>query len=45
MQFQINTASRVPIYRQLAEQVRSGIARGELQADEQLPSGGVDGVR
>ena len=38
MQFQINTASKVPIYRQLAEQIRSAIARGDLQPDEQLPS-------
>ena len=38
MQLQINTASRVPIYRQLTEQIRSAIARGDLQPDEQLPS-------
>lgn len=38
MQFQINTSSKVPIYRQLTEQIRSAIARGELQPDEQLPS-------
>ena len=38
MQFQINTASRVPIYRQLTEQIRSAIARGDLQAEQQLPS-------
>ena len=38
MQFQINTASRVPIYRQLTEQIRSAIARGDLQAEAQLPS-------
>jgi GntR family transcriptional regulator len=38
MQLQINTASRVPIYRQLREQIRSAIARGELQAEERLPS-------
>jgi GntR family transcriptional regulator len=38
MQFQINTASKIPIYRQLTEQIRSAIARGDLQPDEQLPS-------
>ncbi|MFM9960805.1 MAG: GntR family transcriptional regulator [Planctomycetaceae bacterium] len=38
MQFQVNTASKVPIYQQLAEQIRSAIARGEMQPDEQLPS-------
>ncbi len=38
MPFQINTASRTPIYRQLAEQIRLAIARGDLQADAQLPS-------
>ena len=38
MQLQINTASRLPIYRQLAEQIRLAIARGDLQAEEQLPS-------
>ena len=38
MQLQINTASRVPIYKQLAEQIRHAIARGDLQAEEQLPS-------
>ena len=38
MQFQINTASRVPIYRQLAEQIRFAIACGDLHADERLPS-------
>ena len=38
MQLQINTASKIPIYRQLTEQIRTAIARGELQPDEQLPS-------
>ena len=38
MQFQIDTASRVPIYRQLAKQVREAIARGTLSAEEKLPS-------
>jgi GntR family transcriptional regulator len=38
MQYEINGASRLPIYRQIVEQVREAIARGELKADEQLPS-------
>jgi len=38
MQFQIDTASRTPIYRQLAGQIREAIARGRLLADERLPS-------
>ncbi len=38
MAFHIVTASRVPIYRQLVEQIRAGIARGELKPGERLPS-------
>jgi GntR family transcriptional regulator len=38
MEFRINTASRLPIYRQLGHQIREGIARGKLRADERLPS-------
>lgn len=38
MQFQCDTTSRTPIYRQLIEQVRSGVARGRLQPGERLPS-------
>ncbi|WP_254513343.1 GntR family transcriptional regulator [Anatilimnocola floriformis] len=38
MIFQIDVASRVPIYRQLAQQIREGVARGKLAADERLPS-------
>ena len=38
MQFEINTASRLPIYRQLAQQIREGVAKGGLQPDERLPS-------
>ena len=30
--------ARTPIYRQLIEQVREGVARGQLQAGERLPS-------
>jgi GntR family transcriptional regulator len=38
MNFHINTASRLPLYQQLAQQVREAIARGELQPDVGLPS-------
>jgi GntR family transcriptional regulator len=38
MQFQCDTTSRTPIYRQLIEQVRSAVARGRLQPGERLPS-------
>lgn len=38
MEFRISPASGLPIYQQLVEQVRSGVARGKLAADEKLPS-------
>ncbi len=38
MEFQCDTTSRVPIYRQLMDQVRQGIARGRLRAGSRLPS-------
>jgi GntR family transcriptional regulator len=38
MSFHISTASRLPIYQQLAQQIREAIARGELQAEAYLPS-------
>jgi GntR family transcriptional regulator len=38
MTWHINTASRLPIYQQLAQQIREAIARGELQPDVGLPS-------
>jgi len=38
MEIQINTSSRQPIYRQVGEQIRLGIARGRLKADDRLPS-------
>jgi GntR family transcriptional regulator len=38
MAIHIDTASRLPIYQQLAQQVREAIARGELRPDEGLPS-------
>jgi GntR family transcriptional regulator len=38
MIFRIDTASRLPIYQQLTQQVRAAVARGELRPEEQLPS-------
>jgi GntR family transcriptional regulator len=38
MGFHVNTASRLPIYQQLVQQIRQAVARGELQPDERLPS-------
>ncbi|MCA9097342.1 MAG: GntR family transcriptional regulator [Planctomycetaceae bacterium] len=38
MQFRIETASRQPIYLQLVQQIREGIARGDLETGEKLPS-------
>src|SRR6516225_6383093 len=38
MGLHINTASRLPIYKQLAQQIREAIARGELQPEAGLPS-------
>ncbi len=38
MLFRIDTSSGDPLYAQLAAQVRSGVARGELRAGERLPS-------
>lgn len=38
MQFQCDTTSRTPIYRQLIEQVRAAVARGRLEPGERLPS-------
>ena len=38
MLFQINPASRLPIYEQLVRQVREAIARGDLKPDERLPA-------
>src|SRR5438105_15198295 len=38
MGFHIDTASRLPIYQQLAHQVRAAIARGQIQPEERLPS-------
>jgi GntR family transcriptional regulator len=38
MGLHVDTASRLPIYQQLAQQVRAAIARGELQPEAGLPS-------
>jgi GntR family transcriptional regulator len=38
MSLHINTASRLPIYQQLAQQIREAIARGDLQPEAGLPS-------
>lgn len=38
MEFRIEPSSRVPIYRQLADQIRGAIATGRLAWDERLPS-------
>jgi GntR family transcriptional regulator len=38
MRLQFDSAARTPIYRQLTEQIREGVARGKLQAGERLPS-------
>jgi GntR family transcriptional regulator len=38
MAFHIDTSSRLPIYQQLAQQIREAIARGELRPETALPS-------
>jgi GntR family transcriptional regulator len=38
MEFQVDISSRTPLYRQLAEQIRSAVARGKLKAEDRLPS-------
>ena len=38
MQLHVNTGSRLPIYQQLAQQIREAIARGELEPEAALPS-------
>ncbi len=38
MEFSINPSSRLPICRQLTQQIREAVARGKLRADERLPS-------
>ncbi len=38
MQFQCDTTSRTPIYRQLIEQVRHAVAQGRIRPGDRLPS-------
>ncbi len=38
MEIRIDAAARQPIYRQIVQQVREGVARGRLRAEERLPS-------
>ena len=38
MEFQVDPTSRVPIYRQLMDQIRQAIARGRLRQGSRLPS-------
>jgi GntR family transcriptional regulator len=38
MEFQIDTASRTPIYRQLVAQIREAVARGRIVPEQRLPS-------
>jgi GntR family transcriptional regulator len=38
MTLYVDTASRLPIYQQLAQQIREALARGELQPEAGLPS-------
>jgi DNA-binding transcriptional regulator YhcF (GntR family) len=38
MTWHVNTASRLPIYQQLAQQIREAIARGELRPEAGLCS-------
>ncbi|MFC1757560.1 GntR family transcriptional regulator [Planctomycetota bacterium] len=38
MRFDVSTSSKIPIYRQLIDQIRAGVARGKLSPGVQLPS-------
>jgi GntR family transcriptional regulator len=38
MEFQVDPTTRVPIYRQLMDQIRLAVARGRLKAGSRLPS-------
>ena len=38
MKFQCDTAGRIPIYKQLIDQVRSAVARGRVKPGDRLPS-------
>src|ERR1700749_4372823 len=41
MEFQVDPSTRVPIYRQLMDQIRLAVARGWLKTGGRLPSGRV----
>ena len=38
MEFRVDTASRLPIYRQLTGQLREALARGQVEPEQRLPS-------
>jgi GntR family transcriptional regulator len=38
MEFQVDSTTRVPIYRQLMDQIRLAVARGRLKPGSRLPS-------
>jgi GntR family transcriptional regulator len=38
MEFRIDPSARLPIYRQLGNQIREAVARGRLRRGDQLPS-------
>jgi len=38
VEFSIDPASRLPIWRQLTHQIREAVARGKLQPEDRLPS-------
>jgi GntR family transcriptional regulator len=38
VQFSISPTSGIPIYEQLTDQICAGVARGQLRADQRLPS-------
>ncbi|HVX61405.1 MAG TPA: GntR family transcriptional regulator [Pirellulales bacterium] len=38
MEFRVDPTNRLPIYRQLGNQIREAVARGRLHPGEQLPS-------
>ena len=38
MEFQVDPTTRVPIYRQLMDQIRLAVARGRLKSGSRLPS-------
>ncbi len=38
MDFHVDATSRIPIYRQVADQIRAAIARGRLKPNGKLPS-------